>query len=356
MGSRGEVKRIVFLIGSMGRGGAERVISILANSYAEKGWVVNILTLLDDNNDYELNTSVNVIPICDVGKSRIRQLPKWIYGIRRYIIENKPDRIVSFIACINIITLLSCVGLHKRIVISERNDPNADGRSTVVRLATHLLYPLSDYVVFQTKWAQSCFSEKIQKKSVIISNPINVTVKATNNKMKKIVAVGRLLEQKNHVMLISAFKKVHDDYPDYKLYIYGEGNLRDTLTKQIRELELTEAVFLPGNVSNIHEKIADAEIFVLSSNYEGLSNALLEAMMIGLPCISTDCAGSNEVIQNRKNGIIVPIGSEKELIKAIKSLISDYDTRSKISQGALNTSKDFNMDIIVQKWQKIIEK
>ncbi|NPV51421.1 MAG: glycosyltransferase family 4 protein [Candidatus Methanofastidiosum sp.] len=355
MDNREETKRIVFLIGSMGRGGAERVISILANSYAERGWKVDILMLLNSRCDYELNHNVNVIPICNENKSRIRQLPNWISSIRKYVIENKPDRIVSFIARINIITILSCIGLKQRIIVSERNDPTADGRSIFVRLATHLLYPFVDCVVFQTKWAQSCFSKRIQNKSVIIPNPIHVTGLASNTKEKKIVAVGRLVEQKNHAMLIRAFKKVHDNYPEYKLYIYGEGKLRDALVKQIKELGLTNAVFLPGNVSNIHEKIADAEMFVLSSNYEGLSNALLEAMMMGLPCISTDCAGSNEVIQNGENGILVRVGSEEELIEAIKLLISDYNIRSKISEGAVKSSTNFNADIIVKKWQEIIE-
>lgn len=356
MDNREETKRIVFLIGSMGRGGAERVISILANSYAERGWKVDILMLLNNRCNYELNHNVNVIPICNEDKSRVRQLPNWISSIRKYVIENKPDRIVSFIARINIITILSCIGLKQRIIVSERNDPTADGRSIFVRIATHLLYPFADCLVFQTKWAQSCFSKRIQNKSVIIPNPIHVTASASNTKEKKIVAVGRLVEQKNHAMLIRAFKKIHNDYPEYKLYIYGEGKLRETLTKQIRELELSKAVFLPGNVSNIHEKIADAEMFVLSSNYEGLSNALLEAMMMGLACISTDCAGSNEVIQNGKNGILVPVGSVDKLTAAMKQLIQNREFAIQLGREAKITSKLFDRESVLEKWKLIIEK
>lgn len=347
-------KRIVFLIGSMGRGGAERVITILANNYAKKGWKVDIIMLLNSQCDYELDKNINLISICNEGKSRIKYFPKWIFNIRRYIVKNKPDRIISFIARINIITILSCIGLKQRIIISERNDPRSDGRSIVVRLATHILYPIANGIVFQTKWAQSCFSKRIQKKSVIIPNPIHVTTQALDKKEKKIVAVGRLVEQKNHSMLINAFKKILEDHQDYKLYIYGEGRLRVELKKQIHELELTKAVFLPGNVSNIHEKIADAEMFVLSSNYEGLSNALLEAMMIGIPCISTDCAGSNEVIEDNLNGLIVPVGGEQEIIKGIKLLISDENLRNNISQNARITASKFKANAITRKWEKII--
>ena len=351
-----KVRKITFLIGSMGRGGAERVISILANSYAERGWKVDILLLLDNRCDYKLNNNINLIPICDKDKSRIRQLPKWLTSIRAYVVQNKPKVIVSFIARINIITILACVGLNQHIIVSERNDPKSDGRSIFVRIATYLLYPLADGVVFQTKWAQSCFSKKIRNKSAIIPNPINITIEATQIKKKKLVTVGRLREQKNHSMLINAFEKVYQDYPDYELYIYGEGKLREVLTRQVHKLKLTEAVFLPGNVSDIHEKMADAELFVLSSNYEGLSNALLEAMMMGLPCISTDCAGSNEVIENEKNGLLVPVGDTNKLANAMKRLIADKDFARELGNNAKRSSKFYSAEKVIGKWEKVIER
>lgn len=355
MNKKQNKKRIAFIIGSMRRGGAERVISILANSYAEKGWSVDILTLLDDSNDYVLNSTINVKLIFDEGQLRVKQILNWIFTIRKYVIKNKPDVIVSFIARINIITLLACFGLNKRIIISERNDPTADGRTRMVKVATNLLYPLANCIVFQTKWAQSCFFKKIQNKGVIIPNPIHVTSEASSIREKKIVAVGRLYEQKNHEMLIRVFKKVHDDYPDYKLYIYGEGKLREKLTKQVEELELINEVFLPGNILNIHDKIKDAEIFVLSSNYEGLSNALLEAMMMGLPCISTNCAGSNEVIKNGKNGLIIPIRDENELLEKIELLINDKKLSENISKEAKKIKKIYNSEKVLKDWEEIIE-
>lgn len=348
-------KKIVFLIGSMGKGGAERVISILANTYASKGWKVDIFTLLDNSNDYNLAPSINIIPIFNKNKSRISQLPHWISSIRNYVVKNKPDKIVSFIARINIITLLSCIGLSQKVIVSERNDPKADGRSWIINVATSLLYPLADKIVFQTKWAQSCFSKVIQDNSIIIPNPIEVNSKATMVKKNKIVAVGRLIEQKNHSMLIQAFKKIHQRYPEYYLEIFGEGRLRNELENKIKELELTESVHLPGNVSNIHEEIIDSEMFILSSNYEGLSNALLEAMMIGIPCISTDCSGSNEVITHKRNGMLVPIGSEEKLFEAIEQLIIDKELAFKIGKEAEFSSKAFKSANVVKQWDTIIE-
>lgn len=356
MKSNKNTKKIAFIIGSMGGGGAERVISILANSYAEKGWKVDIIMLLHDCCCYNLNNAINLKPICNENKSRIRQLPIWIRSIRNYVTENKPYIIVSFVARINIITILSCIGLDQCIIVSERNDPKLDGRSILVRIATHLLYPFADCVIFQTQWARSCFSSRIQKQSKIIPNPIHVTVDASQTKKKKIVAVGRLAKQKNHVMLINAFKKVYERYPDYKLYIYGEGDLRETLTEQVQQLNLEESVFLPGKVSNVHEEIKDAEFFVLSSNYEGLSNALLEAMMMGLPCISTDCAGSNEVIENEKNGLLVPVGDTNKLAKAMKRLIDDKNLAEKLGKNAKLSSKQYSAEKVIDKWEKVIER
>lgn len=347
-------KKITFVIGSMGRGGAERVISVLANSYAQKGWEVDILLLLNGKVDYILESNINIVRIYDENKSRISQLPKWIINIRRYVKKNNPDRIVSFIARINIITIISCIGLKKDIIVSERNDPMSDGRSRFIRILTNLLYPFINCVVFQTKFAQDCFSERVKKKSVIIANPITVNVEATKNKEKKIVSVGRLIEQKNHVLLINAFKKVHSKYPDYKLYIYGEGRLRTNLEKHINSLNMKEVIFLPGNVINIHEKISNAEIFVLSSNYEGLSNALLEAMTMGLPCISTNCSGIDEIIKDGFNGLLIPKGDEDLLTQSIIRLIEDIEIREKISRNAFEFSKQFDNEIIFEKWKETI--
>lgn len=349
-------KRIAFIIGSMRRGGAERVISILANSYAARGWSVDIITLLDDSNDYILEDSIVVRQFGSKIKSRIRQLPHWLSSIRSYVKENNPEYIVSFIARINIITLISCMGLNKSIVVSERSDPRADGRSIFINFATRMLYPFSKYIIFQTKWAQSCFSKRIQAKGKIINNPIHITAHATINKRKKIVAVGRLYEEKNHKLLINAFKNIHERYPEYKLFIFGEGKLRSLLEKQIDELDLKSAVFLPGNVEDIHDNIADAEMFVLPSNYEGLSNALLEAMMMGLPCISTDCSGSNEIIDNGYNGILINRGNEEQLYQAIETLIIDKKKAATIAKNGKKSVEHMNKSNVIVEWEKAIEK
>jgi len=332
------------------------VISILANTYAREDWKVSIITLLDNKNDYPLDKSIELISFANKKRSRVSQIPKWIFGIRRYISKSRPDVVVSFVARINILTLVACIGLRRKIVVSERNDPKADGRSLFVRIATDLLYPLADKIVFQTRWAQSCFSNRIQKRSIIIPNPVQVTTYALpqDQRNKKIVAVGRLSKQKNHELLIKAFKRVHEIYPEYTLFIYGEGDLREYLEKLIEDMKLSEAVFLPGNVPDIHEQIADAEMFVLSSNYEGLSNALLEAMMMGLPCISTNCAGSNEIIENGRNGVLVPTGTEEDIYKEISRLIESKEETKIMGNNAKTKLSCLSYEKVLEIWQGII--
>lgn len=318
-------KRIAFVIGGMGCGGAERVISVLANSYADSGWQVDILRLLNRQCAYKLRDNIRLIDFCNENKPRLLYLPVWIYKIRKYIKKTKPDKIVSFIARINLITLIAGLGLSRDIIISERNNPKKGGRSFIVKLATYLLYPLAKKIIFQTKAAQDCFPAHIRKKSVIIPNPVKVQVYAAEKRSKKIVCAGRLTREKNHKMLIRAFARLRAEQPDYKLYIYGEGPERANLEAQIKALGLEGNAFLPGIVSNLHEQIADAEIFVLSSYHEGMSNALVEAMMMGLPCISTGYDGADELIRHGRNGFLVRPDDDEQLSRLLNILIKDKE-------------------------------
>lgn len=347
-------KKIVFLIGSMGKGGAERVISVLANHYADLGWKVDIITLLDSKCDYVLNKNITLKSIFRENKKRIYQVPFWIYGIRGYLKKENPDKIVSFIARINILTIIASFGYLNRVTISERNDPKRDGRGRVIKILTELLYPLVNNIIFQTEQAKLCFSKRVQKKGTIIINPIEVKLIERKNKEKKIVSVGRLIEQKNHQLLIEAFSEVVRQYPNYKLYIYGSGRLKNILKEKIKYLGVEKSVFLSGEKENIHDEISNAEIFILSSDYEGLSNALLEALTIGLPCISTKCAGSIEVIKNYENGILIPVKSKEKLVKSIIELIENPDLSKKLSEKAKQMAIEYRKENILKKWEEII--
>ncbi|MCM1325844.1 MAG: glycosyltransferase family 4 protein [Bacteroidales bacterium] len=346
--------KIAFFLGGMTRGGAERVISILSKKYASQGWQTDICVLLFYRLDYEIDKTTRFIDLTGGDGQRWKRVPYWINAIRKYVKNEKPDVIVSFVARINALVQLACVGLDVPIVVSERIDPRYDGRELPIRILNNLFYPKAKKVVFQTKRIQSYFNKKIQDNGCIILNPVTVTTYASQKKKKKIVAVGRIMAQKNHKLLIESFSDVVKLYPEYELYIYGDGDLIPQLTELSRNLEIENQVHFPGNKPDIHREIADAEIFVLSSDYEGLSNALMEAMMMGLPCISTDCSGSDEIIANGINGLLVPIGNRESLKNAMIRLIQDNTLKNSLGEAAKKTAENFTVELVMEQWMKVI--
>lgn len=345
-------KKIAFIIGSMGNGGAERVVSIIANDYAQQGWHVDILMLLSNECTYKIESGVNLINLSGKRASRIARLPFWLKSIKNYTLAERPDIIVSFVARINIIVQIALRHLDIPIIVSERNDPYKDGRGAIVDLMTKWLYPKAAAVVFQTKRAQGYFPAL--DNACIISNPIEIHSDRKNTLRNRMVTVGRLSEQKNQKMLIEAFSQFHKKHPDYILDIYGEGHLRDSLQQQISDFNVGDCVTLKGNVSDIHNQIADAKLFVLSSDYEGLSNALLEAMMMGIPCISTNCAGSDEYIQHGENGLLVDVGDTSSMIDAMEYMVTHVDEANRMGACAQQMSQSFAKPNVIKQWNNVI--
>ncbi len=348
---------IIFIIGGMQRDGAERVISILADDFLKRNWEIYIITLLNENIEYDIDDRINIISLCGKNTSYLMRTLYWIFNLRKKIKKIKPAIMVSFVARINVLSLIATIGIKCRKVISERNDPIFDGRSIVTRYATFITYQMADCIIFQTKRAQNCFPSSIRKKSTIILNPVVVQTKALSpaKRNKKIVNVGRLAKQKNQKLLIEAFRMVYEKFPEYKLYIYGKGSLEAELKLLTERSGLENAVLFPGSYMDIHYKISDAQLFVLSSDYEGLSNALMEAMMMGLPCISTECAGSDEIINSGENGVLVPVGNKDELARAMIELIENEEKRNRIGLEAIASSEFFSEQNIICEWRRAIE-
>lgn len=343
--------KIIFFIGSMHGGGAERVISILANHYCQIGWNVEIALLLDKNIGYNLDSKIKVVDLSLTGSSYFKRLPGWVKKIRHYVKDSKPSIIVSFIGRINVLVLTACLGLNVPIIVSERNDPKHDGRSNLMLKVCNLSYRMAQTVVYQTRYEQSCFSPKL-KNGVVIVNPVSVNIDPCKVQLpNEIVTAGRLTPQKNQEMLVNAVSMINEQ--SVALKIYGDGQLKKKLQHQAKILNV-DATFC-GNVANLHECINGSGIFVLCSNFEGLSNALIEAMMLGLVCVSTNYPGAEEIISDGVNGLLVPCGNSEILAKKITMVLKNDCLREKLSMGALTSGQKYREDEVLKKWDKLIE-
>lgn len=210
--------------------------------------------------------------------------------------------------------------------------------------------------MFQTEYAKSVFSKKVQGKSLIIPNPINPELSnISGSKIEnKIVTVGRLEYQKNHKLLIDAVSNLHEKYPEFVLEIYGKGTLEKELNKQINDLGAQSFVCLKGQVDDIYNHIKSSALFVLPSRFEGVSNALLEAMMLEIPCVTSNYPGSNEIITHNKNGYIFKNEDLDDLIRVIDFALSNDNTT--IVENAKDFLKKYDPEKVLEAWRKILIK
>ncbi len=355
--------KLFFYINSIHEGGgAERVISVLSQQMAKRGCDVTMITSFKDTWEYTLDEKVRRISL-ESEKLKTNKLKRNLSRIRKLrsiCKREKPDVLISFMFEPNIRALIATMGLKTKTIISVRNDPEKENGRGVARFLAKTLYRLADGYVFQTEQAKKWFAPKIQKKSVVILNPVSDSFYYVNGApcvKKSVVSVGRLEEDKNFNLLIKAFALIADEYPEYQLEIYGDGTLRNMLKELINELDLSNRIILKGQCSDISSQIKDASLFVLSSNVEGLPNALMEAMALGLPVISTDFAGggARTLIEDGVNGIIVPIGNEKALAEAMRKILSDREYALNLGSKAKVKSSEFKPDNIADKWYTYIK-
>lgn len=348
-------KRIVFFVGTLMEGGAERVISILSRKMHEQGFDVQILLYYDREIFYEIGSDIKITVVQkESGSSNSLKNLLWV---RRFFKANA-DVIISFLAPFNMMALAAHMGLRSTIIVADRNDPRFVPVNPVIRKLRDILYRFSAGVVLQTTHNRDYFSRTIRRKSVVISNPIDLGEKAgmglTTKKRHEIVSVGRLMPQKNQAMLLKAFANISADFPEYCLIIYGEGPEREFLEKLAGELGIKERIKLPGSVKDVHDRIACSELFILSSNYEGMPNALIEAMCMGLPCISTNVSGAADLIVPGKNGEIVEVGDTEALTQQMRRLLSDQEQRDKYAQKAVELNSKLEVDKIAKEWISFI--
>lgn len=348
-------------INMLGGGGAERVMCNLANDFSSRGYEVYLVASFPSQKEYVLSEKIPKFYLEDADRkvTFLRRNLGRVRKLRKLCKKVKPDVLCGFMAEPNFRVLAAAIGTKIKTIISVRNDPNQEYAGTINRFLAKTFFLRADGCVFQTKEAKEWFPKKIQRKSTIIINQVaeQFFLECSSEENKDaLVSVGRLSKQKNHHMLIDAFAKVAEEFPDVCLKIYGDGALKEELNKYISEMRLDRRVILAGSVKDVPSVLSNCRGFILSSDYEGMPNTLLEAMAMGCPSISTDCpcGGSHAVIENGKNGLLVPVKNAECMATAIRKNLSDREFACVLGENAKMTALSFHPQNTFSKWEKYI--
>ena len=351
--------KICLMASDLGSGGAERALVGLANYLANNGWQVDIVVSQVGNKLYETDDLINIVDLTDNIKSKNKLLKYFhrIKSFKKYIKNNNDLQIIYSVSYSSLIYPLLCRKAKKIVKITSiRNNPYSKKAKTD-RFLRKFFLNASNAVVVQTERAKIYFADKINKPLYVIenaiSNPDVYLQQYPQQRTKRIVAVGRDTYEKDYKTLVSAFAKFNCDHSDYILEIYGNGKFTE-IKEYANQLQIADKVKFMGARKDVISLINDAGCYVLSSNSEGMPNALLEALAIGLPCVSPDCpTGPRELIEDGVNGILVPVGDSDALAQAIGKMIDDKEFADKCSNNALNIRETHSLDFIGAQYNKL---
>lgn len=344
---------LIISIGTLQGGGAERVVSEISSMYCDYFRKVTILTWIDVPMFYDIDPRVKLV--CaerESGSANRLQQARWV---RSFVRRECPDVFLSFLMPFNMLAIVALAFTGTKVIVCERQDPSVV-KTPLLRWLRNALYYFCFRIVVQTSMGKQYFSLLLRKKTFVIANPNHITIterftaKATT-KENRIVSVGRLIRLKNHLLLIDAFRKVRSLHNDYILDIYGVGEMEQILRDNIN----TERhICLCGRTNDVPSAIASAKIFVLSSDVEGMPNALMEAMALGLPCVSTDVSGVRDIIDDGINGFVVPRRNVDALAERINTLIESEELQQKFSEATISVFEKFDKNRVFAQWLDLV--
>jgi glycosyltransferase involved in cell wall biosynthesis len=350
----------IALVGYLhGSGGAERQIIMLANILSARNHDVSLVILAKNNPCYEISSKVNVVDLssCEV-KYGVRILNRFL-AYKECLDKLQPDLTVHYWLQSAYFTALISPKKRGKIVYSERGDPYDAEYSGLLGIVRNWAFKQMDGFVFQSEGARDYFGMNIRNCAIVIHNSVSVPenkYSIPEEREPRIVSVGRLHPQKNQKLLMDAFASISSIFPEYTLDIYGDGILKSQLENRIKELNLADRIRIHNSRKDIFECIRTASLFVLSSDYEGMPNALMEAMALGLPCISTDCrpGGARTLIQDGENGFIVPSNDPVALAEKMKYVLSHKSKADRIAYKAQDILKTHTPQFIFDLWNEYI--
>lgn len=357
------MKRILFIIPFLSSGGAERVVSVLSSEMAKLGSDVHLLVFYRIDNEYPLNCKVVLHTIReDKTEYDSMTLIEKLKAMRSSFKEIKPNVVLPFITYVGLMASAAKIGLPISVVETIRIDPRYGPRKRLLKCMRNISVFFSKCCIVQNRAQLEYFPKWIHNRMFILPNPVSDDfVKKekvfTDKKIKNIISAGRLEKQKNYHMLISAFSHVAAIHNEVNLCIYGEGSQYNVLKNYIEKLSLKEKVFLCGRTTSMADVLHKSDLFILSSESEGMPNSLMEAMAIGLPCISTNCpTGPADLISDGINGHLIPVGDEKALTAAMNNMIDDADMSIEMGKRARQSILNrYDSEVIAKILMKLIE-
>lgn len=360
-------RKIAFHLNCLEQGGAERVVTNLADQFAKEGYEVLIATEWYGENEFQTDRRVRRVHVGlqtgDEKKSRVMQFLLRVKYLRRFMKTERPDVLIAFAQRANYRALMASWGTKVPVIISVRTDPAGHYDALADKLQIPLLFPRVAGCVFQTEGQREFFAPYLQENSRIILNPLNdkyIGVPRPQKRKKEVVQSGRLVDFKNQPMLLEAFMEVHKKHPDYSLKIYGGDSFdgtKEILEDIIRKHNAEEYIKLMGASDTLEKDLADAAVYAFSSDWEGLPNALIEAMALGLPIVATDCpcGGPRTVMEDGVSGILIPIKDQRALADGINRLIENPEYAEELGRNAAKIAGIANGKAIFEKWRDYIE-
>lgn len=353
------MKKILFVTRVLAAGGAEQVMAEVVKQSVSQGCQCKVIAIQPAERESVFPPEVPfaVLPAPAGG---LRGKWETYSQVRRLAKEFKPDLVMSMPEDIGIYVVLGLLGTGIPVVVSERNNPWVMPDKKISRIARRIAYPFAKGLIFQTKQAASFFPKSQQKKGVVLPNPLDLSripPVYTGPREKKVLGAGRLDDQKNFPLLLEAFRRFHSTHPEYTLEIYGEGAKRAELEALAAQLLPLDVWKFPGRVNDLPQRVARAGMFVLSSDYEGVPNVLIEAMAMGTPCVSTDCApgGAASLIDNGKNGILVPVGDAQALSDGLCFMADHPEEAAAMGKESIRVRQTLDARIVSAKWLDYLE-
>ncbi|CCN21654.1 glycosyltransferase, group 1 family protein [Bordetella bronchiseptica MBORD681] len=367
--------KILLLVSSMHAGGAERVAATLANGWAARGDQITLMPTYSSKGTcfYPLSDDVELLWLADRAGTRSGgAVAAWqrLRALRAVVRERAPDVVVSFLTNVNVAAILATRGLKTPLIVCERTNPVVDtsiGR--VWRVLRRVLYPLADMVTVQADATVEPFARQVPglKQLCVIPNPLppelfDATPAAGSGAApaarKRLMAMGRMVPDKRFDLLIDAYAGLADEFPDWDLWIWGEGPRRDDLQAQVAARGLVTRIHMPGRTAAPWDELAKADAFVLSSAVEGFPNVLLEAMSLGLPCAAFDCpSGPAEMTRGGRDALLVPAGQRDALRDALGRLMRDPELRRDLGRRAAQSVRQrYALPAVLAQWDALFER